>query len=1221
MGGALKKASDSPVASVLAGGIIAAAAHAALQHRCCFFPSTRCLFRISVRLAKLKLAGFKTFVDPTTVLTPGNLVGVVGPNGCGKSNIIDAVRWVLGESRASALRGDSMQDVIFNGSTTRKPVSRASVELVFDNAEGKAAGQWKPYAEIAVKRVLDRTGESSYFINGIHVRRKDVIDLFLGTGLGPRAYAIIEQGMISRIIEARPEEVRGFLEEAAGVTKYRERRRETEGRLRDARDNLTRLEDIRNELGQQIGKLEVQAAVAEKYRQLNTSLSERQNLLWLIKRNEARAEKARLAEELADATRRIEADSTRLQELEGQLETVREAQFAANEGVQLAQSALFAVSSELTRLEGELARLRDSRRILESRLAQLERDDAQWRSQLENLGADRERWQSLLENAALRAEQAEMRHAEVGDRLPEAEEAQQIADATAAAVRRELNQAEQQIRVEDAHRVSSERSLENLAQRRARLQQEQASVQAPDLRVAAEREAALSEAEDTLALRQAEMSDAQARLPGAQQALKEALESERHAQRRATELRARREALVQLQNKVQVQGQLGDWLKRHRLDGLKPLWQRLRVEAGWELALEAVLRERLAALPAEDGRVALAALGDKVPGAFAFLLAGVPAEEASFPVPKGARPLLSVVNADPEWAEVMASWLARFFVVDDLAPWLERRSELPEGVSLVSREGQRLSRHALSHYAPDSRTHGVIERQREIDQLATEVDAAHDEAAMAREGVGEAEALATRLQDTLGNLRRDAQVLQARVHAEQVEVLKLNQARVRYEERCGQIDRDLGEIAHGEQAEQDRLMRSETELERSRELADLQRGRLDAAEAVRRERESALRETRALEQALARELQESRHSERECSSKLEDIARNRALATEQLERIAEELTERRESLLEIDEVSVAAALQESVALRSTREAALAGARNTLEAVNGQLRGLEEERQRTEHAAAPQRERVADLRLRVQAAEMAEGQHMARLEEAEADEIALAPLLTADLKEGSLQREVGRLGREIADLGPVNLAALDELRSAAERKNYLDMQTDDLLGAIETLEDAIRRIDRETREQLQETYNTVNRHFGSLFPMLFGGGEARLVLTGDEILDAGISIVAQPPGKKNSSIQLLSGGEKALTAIALVFSMFQLNPAPFCMLDEVDAPLDDSNTERYCQMVKRMSSQTQFIFISHSKITMEIAQQLVGVTMQEQGASRVVEVDIEEALRLAESVAA
>ena len=1173
-----------------------------------------------MRLAKLKLAGFKTFVDPTTVLTPGNLVGVVGPNGCGKSNIIDAVRWVLGESRASALRGGSMLDVIFNGSTTRKPVSRASVELVFDNAEGRAAGQWKPYAEVAVKRVLDRSGESTYFINGLQVRRKDVIDLFLGTGLGPRAYAIIEQGMISRIIEARPEEVRGFLEEAAGVTKYRERRKETEGRLTDARDNLARLEDIRHELGQQIGRLEAQAAVAERYHRLNASLSERQNLLWLIKRNEARSERTRLTEELGEATRRIDADSARLQTLESQLESAREAQFAASGHVQHAQDALHGVSTELTRLEGELARLRDSRRVLESRLVQLERDDAQWRSQLDTLSSDAERWHSLQEHAALRAEQAEARHAELAERLPEAEDALRTADATAAAVRRELNQAEQQIRVEEAHRVSSERTLETLGQRRGRLQQEQSAVDAPDLRRIAEREALLSELEDTLATRQSAVADAQAGLPGAQQALREAMEAERQTQRQATELRARREALVQLQHKVQAQGQLGDWLRRHRLDGLTPLWQRLQVAAGWESAVEAILRERLAALPAEDGRAALIALADKVPGAFAFLLADAPADGAPPMAQEGARPLLDHVCADVTLTPVLAAWLGTVLAVDDLAPWLERRAELSPSVRLVAKDGRVLDRHALIHYAPDARTHGVIERQREIDQLAVELDRAQEAAAQAKEAVAEADATATRLQDGLTTLRRDVQALQAQVHGEQVEVLKLNQARVRYEERWAQIERDMGEIALLEQTERDRLMRSETELERSREMAELQRGRLDAAEAVRREREAALRETRALEQALARELQDARHAERECTSKLDDIARNRSLAEEQLARTAEELEARRESLLEIDEPSVAAALQAAVVLRGTREMALVEVRNGLEAIHAQVRGLEEARHHTEQTAAPVRERVAELRLRVQAAELAEAQFATRLEEAQADEAALAPLLTADLKEGALQREVARLGREIAELGAVNLAALDELRAASERKTYLDVQSEDLLGAIETLEDAIRRIDRETREQLQETYNTVNRHFGSLFPQLFGGGEARLVLTGDEILDAGIQIVAQPPGKKNSSIQLLSGGEKALTAIALVFAMFQLNPAPFCMLDEVDAPLDDANTGRYCGMVKRMSSQTQFIFISHSKITMEIAQQLVGVTMQEQGVSRVVEVDIEEAMRLAETAA-
>ncbi|WP_288024724.1 AAA family ATPase, partial [Thauera sp.] len=473
-----------------------------------------------MRLSKLKLAGFKTFVDPTTVLTPGSLVGVVGPNGCGKSNIIDAVRWVLGETRASALRGESMQDVIFNGSTTRKAVSRASVELVFDNAEGKAAGQWSRYAEISVKRVLDRSGESTYYINGVHVRRKDVIDLFLGTGLGPRAYAIIEQGMISRIIEARPEDIRGFLEEAAGVTKYRERRKETEGRLRDARDNLARLDDIRMELGERIAHLEAQAEVAARYNALNGAHVQKQQLLWLLKRNEARTELERSRAELGEASARIDADNARLQELEGRVEAARDAQFAASEAVHVAQGDLFAVSAEVARLETELQHVGEARKRLEARLAQLELDDAHWRARASALGEDQARWEALAENAALRAEHAEARHAEVSERLPELDAARQAADTTVGAARRELAHTEQQLRVEDANRNSAVRALDALAQRRARLEAEQGAIVGPDERAIAEREARLEYMEDELETLQQALANEQARLPYIQARLK-----------------------------------------------------------------------------------------------------------------------------------------------------------------------------------------------------------------------------------------------------------------------------------------------------------------------------------------------------------------------------------------------------------------------------------------------------------------------------------------------------------------------------------------------------------------------------------------------------------------------------------------------------------------------------------------------------------------------------
>ena len=1184
----------------------------------------------AVRLSKLKLAGFKTFVDPTTVLTPGNLVGVVGPNGCGKSNIIDAVRWVLGETRASALRGESMQDVIFNGSTTRKPVSRASVELVFDNAEGRASGQWSRYAEISVKRVLDRSGESTYYINNVHVRRKDVIDLFLGTGLGPRAYAIIEQGMISRIVEARPEDIRGFLEEAAGVTKYRERRRETEGRLRDARDNLVRLDDIRAELGERIEHLEGQAAVAARYRELNEEQTRKQQLLWLIKRNEAASERERLAAELDATTTKIDADNSRLQELEAATESAREAQFQASEEVHIAQSELFAASAEVSRLEAELRHLAETRGRLEARLKQLETDQQHWQARQETLAADAGRWQTLAENAALRAEQALVRHEEIAERLPELESARQIADATVASARRELGQTEQALRVEETARAGALRALDALQQRRDRLQAENAGIESPDAARIEEAEARLENLQLDLASRQGELEDVQAGLPAAQAAVKTALDQERGLQRRLTEARARRDALMQLQARVQGQGKLGDWLKRQGFEQLAPLWRSLQVAEGWDDAVQAVLRERLAALCAADEAAALVAaralLDEAPPESLAIALPpsspSLPSQAVQLPALPGARALIDCVEVrDARLHALVADFLHGCFAVETLSPWLERRAELPPGVLLAGRRGQLLSANLICHLAPDSRTHGVIERQREIDALAGQCAAMEEDAAHAHARLLACEAAGTELQQRAEQLRRECQAIQASLHAEQVDVLKLSQARTRALERRAQLERDLGDLGHLEATEREHLARAEVEHARASELAELQRERLDAATDVLREREQTLRDARMLEQAAQREMQETRFSERECATKLEDIARNQQLATEQLERVVSETGLRRAEFDAVDDVRSADALQTALGLRGSRESVLAERRDALEAANALLRQCDEIRLATEREAEPARARVADLRLAVQAAELASSQFAERLLEAQADEAVLAPLLADAPREAALQRELSRLARELTELGAVNLAALDELRTASERKGYLDAQTADLVEAIETLENAIRRIDRETREQLQQTYNTVNQQFGTLFPQLFGGGRAELVLTGEEILDAGIQIVAQPPGKKNSSIHLLSGGEKALTAIALVFSMFQLNPAPFCMLDEVDAPLDDTNTERYANMVKRMSSQTQFIFISHSKITMEFAQQLVGVTMQEQGVSRVVEVDIEEALRLAEPAAA
>ena len=1188
-----------------------------------------------MRLNKLKLAGFKSFVEPTTVLFPGQLAGVVGPNGCGKSNIIDAVRWVLGESKASELRGESIQDVIFKGAGNRKELSRASVELFFDNAQGRAAGQWSQYAEITVKRVLDREGNSSYYINNLHVRRRDVIDLFLGTGLGPRAYAIIGQGMISRIVEAKPDELRFYLEEAAGVTKYKERRRETGHRLEDARENIARVDDIRNELETQVSHLQAQAVAARQYRELHQQVSRKQTLLWLKKRNDARNDSQRLARQVEEAVNRVEAESAALRETEAHVEHARESHFAASDALHAAQSGMFAANTEVSRLESEIGHLRDARSRLATRLDQLGAEQAHWQGQQGQLAEDEARWKLLLENSRARSAAATARHEEATARLPGAEEAIESAGVEVTEARRALSDTEQALRLAEADRGHAERALETLVPRRGRLEQDRQTLGAPDPALLAASRDAEARAEAALAVTQGRLATLQAAVPEAEARLRAARESLQKAHRSLTESRARHDALAQLQARVAQSGEIGDWLRARHLADAKPLWQAIRVEAGWETAVEAVLRERFAALGADADtvRAALAApppaivslaledrhRNDQTPGALAA--EGGDAGSLRSNALTGPESLRSKVRCDdPRWAGVLDEWLAGVCVAEDLA------AELPLAAGQrVSRSGHLLTPGGLTLYVPDAKTHGVIERQREIDELAgvLATRAAAEDAA--REAQRAAEQHLADSQGELGAARRATQEDQQAFHAAQVEALKLAQAQTRFEERVAQIDRDLAELLRQDESEQARRQRAASEAEVQRERLGVARQRLEQALDQHRQRDAALREARALEIQLGREAQEAGFSERECLSKLEDNSRAVATATSQLQRIEGETHAARTEVAGISDAVLQEQLHAALDAKQDKESALAERRNALEAAAAELRGLDEQRLKLEQGIVPLRERINDLRLKAQAALLNTEQFRERLAElhvvAEADEAPFLDELNAGgadrLKDTVLQGDIARLNAEIEALGPVNLAALEELATASERKGFLDAQSADLAEAIATLEDAIRRIDRETREQLQETYDAVNRHFGTLFPQLFGGGEARLILTGDEILDAGIQIMAQPPGKKNTTIHLLSGGEKALTAIALVFALFQLNPAPFCLLDEVDAPLDDSNTVRFCDMVKRMSGQTQFVFISHNKIAMEMAQQLIGVTMQEQGVSRVVEVDIEEALRLAD----
>ena len=1176
-----------------------------------------------MRLTQIKLSGFKSFVDPTQFSLPGRLVGVVGPNGCGKSNIIDAARWVLGESKASELRGESMQDVIFNGSGQRKPAGRASVELVFDNtpdASGKqVSGPWGQYSEIAVKRVLTRDGTSTYLINNQAVRRRDIQDIFLGTGLGPRAYAIIGQGMISRIIEARPDELRVFLEEAAGISKYKERRRETETRLADTRENLTRVEDILRELTANLERLERQAVVAQQYRDLEAEVDGKQKLLWLLRSNEAEALAARHRQDADAAQVALDARVADLRSVEAELERVRSAHQDASNAVHAAQGRYYEASSAVSAIESEIRVVVESRNRLQAQLAQLAAQREHWVSEIARLTAAGEAAAATLSGVAETIRFSEAALADEAGVLPSAETAARDADAAVDGLRAEVIGVQKDLEIESTHQRNADRHIQSIAQRKARLVEERQRLAVPDADRLAAQKRDVEAGSTTLAARKSELEAAENALPALQSARTTAYQTLESESRESAQIEARLAALKDLQQRVQANAKLQPWLDRHELGRLPRLWQQLNVEAGWETAVEAVLRERVGALEVGQLDRARAFFADLPPAKLAIYAERVSSRpEAAAPVDPTLKPLLdSVALREPALRTVLAEWMHDVYVADDESDALARRETLPFGATFVLRSGHQIGRNHLQLHAPDSEQDGMLARQHEIDALTKRSRAQSLLTDEARDRSVRADAAVTQANTALAAMRQAISGLTTEQHGRQMVLQRMQQDEAQSRNRDDQIAGELAHLAEEESKEKESLAAAEAAFERlDLSLADVQ-ARFEDAQTTAQTARARVGVARSRLLDLERAVHEARYEEKTIVARIADLSNQTALASEQRGRVEHNEARHAEELAGLTDEAARAGLQEALTLRAASEARLADARAELDALSGRIRGSDEGRLVIERELDPLRSRIADAHLKEQAARLTRQQFDDQLAEASADLAALAAHLASDdgrkLRVSGLHAEVQRLQQTIVGLGAVNLAALDELDTARERKTFLDAQSEDLGSAITTLEDAIRKIDRETRALLQETFDAINVHFGKLFPALFGGGEARLVMTGDEILDAGVQVMAQPPGKKNSSIHLLSGGEKALTATALVFAIFQLNPAPFCLLDEVDAPLDDANTERFCNLVKTMSAQTQFLFISHNKIAMEMAQQLIGVTMQEQGVSRIVAVDLESAV--------
>jgi chromosome segregation protein len=1167
---------------------------------------------VKLRLSQIKLAGFKSFVDPTHIELPGQIVGVVGPNGCGKSNVIDALRWVLGESKASALRGESMQDVIFNGSGKRKPVARASVELVFDNALGKAAGQWASFAEISIKRILQRNGESSYHINNQKVRRRDITDIFLGTGLGARAYAIIEQGMISRIIEAKPEELRVFLEEAAGVSRYRERRRETALRLNDTRDNLLRIGDILLEMDVQLARLGAQAEVARQYRELENQRNTAQQLLWLVKKQEAALSRDGFTQNISQTRTELEAQTARLREIESGLETGRSLHYQLSDELHAKQGDLYSANAQIAQLEQQIKQAAQQQQRVAQQIANTERQIELQQQQRNTAQRTLEDWQRQQEEAGFKLEVAAERAEAESENLPQAEAVARAAQERYNTQQREQLKLQQQLQLAQTQSANLQRNIVQLENRIQRLMQEKAALPSPDhdaLQQAGEEAAELEMQQAEL---QAQLILLQEQLPASESRRGEQRTQLQQHERELAKTEARLHALQAMQRQLDNDKTLQEWLRRHQLDQLPRLWQSIRIANGWENALEAVLQERLNAL-------AVPLLADTVdyapPGRLALF---ENCAVRDLPDARGngtLRPLLDLVESE-QLLPALHEWLANIYAVEDVAMAYRQRQELPRGGWFVTPEGHLIGLHSLLFHAPDSQLHGVLTRQREIEQLEYELIEINQIVTDFKVSLLQTEQDCRAIEQQIPPLRSAIAEIQRRGHALQLQILKLTGQHERCAERSLQIAQELRDVESQLAMEQEQRQEITMQMDIVHEEAEAFHLQLEAARQQAGIEEKRLREQRERVQQAQHALREAQFFTRTCLDKITDL--HHAIG-----QIADTLMQSEENLLQlqmdlsgsVDELAQQA-LQDALQVRQVAEQTLSEARNALESATASLQQAEQARLSCEHQLNGLRERLGGLALKEQEARLYYEQWAEKLQEV--DEAALLPLLRS-AKPSSLQNELNRLNKQIDELGAVNLAALDELNAATERKTYLDAQAQDLQQAMATLEDAIRHIDSESRDLLMETYHKVNEQLAELFPVLFAGGEAKLVLTGEEILDSGFQVMAQPPGKKNSTIHLLSGGEKALTAIALIFSLFRLNPAPFCLLDEVDAPLDDTNTERLCALIRKMAEHTQFVFISHNKIAMEMAQQLIGVTMQEKGVSKVVSVDIEAALRMRDEV--
>ncbi|MFK7159795.1 chromosome segregation protein SMC [Marinospirillum sp. MEB164] len=1175
-----------------------------------------------MRLKAIKLAGFKSFVDPTTVTFKSQMTAVVGPNGCGKSNIIDAVRWVMGESSAKYLRGESMTDVIFNGSQQRKPVSQASIELVFDNREGRLGGPYADYAELAVKRLVTRDGQSNYFLNGSKCRRRDITDLFLGTGLGARSYAIIEQGMISRLIEARPEELRVYLEEAAGISKYKERRKETENRIRRTQENLERLDDVREELARQLERLGRQAAAAQRYQELRRQERRLKAELAVMRWRTADQQLQHKLETIRRLEVEKEAELAQLRQGEAQLEARREAQEQAAAELEAAQQQLNQYDLQIARLEQGLQHQRQRERQLQQSLDEAQQQQAKVEAALAADQAQLSHIHQTLQTLAPQVaelQQAEQHQLAIQDEL---EQAYQQLQETWDAFYRKAEAEQQRATLAQAKIQQLEAQRQRLTQQEERLQQQQAGQQEDWMALRLEEVELEREAiEESLLELQEELHALQQQ----QEQLEQQSKEQRQLQhQQATQLQQQQGRLASLQalQQAELEGQdaeLETWLEQQGWADYPRLGAWLATPPGWEKAFEVVLGSALQAFLVPPTSALATAWLAPPSGECRWFVQPDPLTSAELEPQVGcwAGSLGAMLDQAVELPASVRQLLALYRPADSLADALAHQADLAPGEAWITPTGDRVLADGGMLLASQQSQSGVLLRQKALRDLETQI-ASLEEAYALSEAQQEAS------QQAKEALQHEQQQLQQRLQVEQQQLNQLMTEQVRLSEQqrsAAEQQRQREEQAAELEAEREELSEQLQLVREEWEEALLQleahaeeRAQLDAQrQQLRTEREAQKIQQRSMTsqwQAAQLKYQELITQEQACQQAMQRLSEQRQLHLEQTEQLQLDL----EQLRDPDDLQMAE-LEERLEQRLDQEEQVAQIRQVFQQVQEAQKQLEQQRQVYEKRLDALRQELEEQRLQQQSLMVQRDHHLEHLQQEGLNLKEVLEELSDTVCESEWQEALHKAQEQIRRLGAINLAAIEEYDQQAERKHYLDAQNAELCEALETLDQAIKRIDRETRQRFKDTFNQVNQGLQTLFPKVFGGGTAWLQLTGEDLLETGVSIMARPPGKKNATIHLLSGGEKALTALALVFSIFELNPAPFCMLDEVDAPLDDTNVGRYAALVKEMSASIQFIYITHNKQAMESAEQLMGVTMQEPGVSRLVSVDLEEAAAL------